>query len=62
MAGDAENEADKKARQGAPGSRIARWRKFLEEEVWPTLPENERGRVMSKREKAESLGYGPEGV
>ena len=71
MAGETKTEAIKKALeerkerlalQGAPGNRIARWRKFLEEEVWPTLPPNERGRVMSKREKEEILGYGPEGV
>jgi hypothetical protein len=37
-------------------------RKFLEEEVWPNLPPNERGRALSKREKEKILGYGPEGV
>lgn len=54
--------AERLALQGGPGNRIARWRKFLEEEAWPTLPASERGRTMSKREKEEILGYGPEGV
>lgn len=71
MAGETKTEAIKKALEerkerlallGAPGNRIARWRKFLEEEVWPTVPPNERGRTLSKREKEEILGYGPEGV
>jgi antitoxin VapB len=71
MAGETKTEAIKKALeerkerlalQGAAGNRIVRWRKFLEEEVWPTLPANERGRTMSKREKEEILGYDSEGV
>ncbi|HEX5761453.1 MAG TPA: type II toxin-antitoxin system VapB family antitoxin [Thermoanaerobaculia bacterium] len=71
MAGETKTEAIKKALeerkerlalQGAPGNRIARWRKFLEEEVWPSIPPAERGRVMSKREEDEILGYGPDGV
>ena len=69
VAGETKTEAIKRALEERkerlalqPGNRIARWRKFLEEEVWPTLPPNERGRAMSKREKEEILGHGPEGV
>lgn len=72
MADETRTEAARKALEeereehpslpGTPGNRTARWWKFLEEKVWPTLPPNERGRTMSKREKEEILGYGPEGV
>jgi antitoxin VapB len=36
------------------------WRRFLETEVWPLLPEG--GTSPSKAEREEILGYGPEGV
>lgn len=39
-----------------------RLRRFLEEEAWPQLPEEERGKPLSKAEREEILGYGPEGV
>jgi antitoxin VapB len=42
--------------------RIARLRALLENEIWPQIPESERGRPMSKAEREEILGYGPEGV
>jgi antitoxin VapB len=35
---------------------------FLEREVWPYLPANVRGKSISKEEKEEILGYGPDGV
>lgn len=35
---------------------------FLETEVWPLIPESERGRRMTKAEREEILGYGPDGV
>ncbi len=35
---------------------------FLEREVWPYLPDNLRGKPISKEEKEEILGYGPDGV
>lgn len=44
-------------RQRTPGE-IQRW---LETEVWPLVPAVERGRPpMTKAEKAQALGYGPE--
>lgn len=43
-------------------SRGGRLRRFLTEEAWPQLPEGERGRPLSKQEREEILGYGPEGV
>jgi antitoxin VapB len=36
-------------------------RRFLETEIWPLIPDEERGRPpMTKAERAELLGYGPE--
>ena len=42
--------------------REARVRRFLEREVWPHVPEDQRGRRLTRREEDEILGYGPEGV
>ena len=36
--------------------------KFLEKNVWPTLPKDQIGRPLSRSEKDEILGYGPGGV
>ncbi len=39
-----------------------RMRRFLEEEVWPHIPPEERGRPpLTKAEREEILGIGPEG-
>jgi antitoxin VapB len=37
-------------------------RRFFEDEIWPQIPEKERGRPLTKAEREEILGYGPEGV
>jgi antitoxin VapB len=38
-------------------------RRFLETEIWPQIPEEQRGKPpMTKEEREEILGYGPEGV
>lgn len=42
--------------------RAGRALRFLEEEVWPTVPRKERGRRLSRDEEDAILGYGPEGV
>lgn len=36
--------------------------KFLEKKVWPTLPDDQRGRRLSPAEEDEILGFGPGGV
>ena len=36
--------------------------RFLEKRVWPTIPKNQKGRHLTRREEDEILGYGPEGV
>jgi antitoxin VapB len=37
-------------------------RRFLETEIWPQIPEEHRGKRLTKEEREEILGYGPEGV
>jgi antitoxin VapB len=34
---------------------------WLETEIWPQLPDDVRGKPISKAEREEILGYGPEG-
>ena len=36
--------------------------RFLEREVWPHVPAEERGRRLSREEEDAILGYGPEGA
>ncbi len=45
-----------------PAGHSARVRRFLEREVWPRVPEEQRGRAPAKDEREAILGYGPEGV
>lgn len=56
--------AERRERLGtAEGERpAARLRRFLEDELWPQVPERERGRRLTRAEEDELLGYGPEGV
>lgn len=35
---------------------------LLEKKVWPTLPEGERGRRLTRVEEDDILGFGPDGV
>lgn len=35
--------------------------RFLETQIWPQIPDELRGRSISKAEREEILGYGPEG-
>lgn len=44
------------------GDRVARLRRFLETEVWPTIPAEELGRRMTRDEEDQILGYGQGGV
>jgi antitoxin VapB len=34
---------------------------FLEKQVWPFIPDEVRGRRMTREEEDQILGYGPEG-
>jgi antitoxin VapB len=42
--------------------RGARLRRFLEDEVWPQIPESERNRPLTRAEREEILGYGEHGA
>jgi prevent-host-death family protein len=42
--------------------RAARLRRFLEQEVWPTVPAEERGRVLTREEEDAILGQGSDGT
>ncbi len=55
-------QRDRLAAQAARHDRGSRLRRFLVEEAWPQIPEEERGRSLTKEEQEEILGYGPEGV
>lgn len=48
--------------QVAPRRRGESFLEFLEEEIWPKIPESELGRRLTKEEEEEILGYGAEGV
>jgi antitoxin VapB len=47
---------------GSRQQRETRLRRFLENEAWPQLPTKQRGRGITRAEREEILGYGPEGV
>jgi antitoxin VapB len=36
--------------------------RFLREEIWPHVPPEVRGKTITKAEREEILGYGPDGV
>jgi antitoxin VapB len=47
------------------GSALERRRRLadlLEREIWPQIPPNVLGKTISREEREEILGYGPEGV
>lgn len=48
-----------RVRDAGRGARIQR---FLEQEVWVRVPENQRGRAPTKAEREAILGFGPGGV
>ena len=43
-------------------SKTERASRFLEQEIWPYLEPEMRGRSLSKAEEEDILGYGPYGV
>ena len=69
LAGETKTEAirralterkERLARQGST-TKGERMMKFLEEEVWPKIPDDVRGKEITKAEREEMLGYGPDG-
>src|ERR1035437_8798581 len=55
-----ERRARLQARACKPGGRKS-LREYLEQNVWPMMPPAELGRVMSREEEDQILGYGAEG-
>jgi len=70
LTGESKTEAVRKAleeRKARVAQQVARprrdrWLHFLEGEVWPTVPEEELGRQLTREEEDELLGYGPQGI
>lgn len=70
LAGESKTEAIRRAleerRRRLKGPSIAQRRdrvlRFLEKNVWPTLPEGQLGRRLTSAEEDEILGFGPDGV
>jgi prevent-host-death family protein len=46
----------------AAAERAGRLRRFLEQEVWPAVPADQVGRVLSREEEDGILGHGADGV
>jgi antitoxin VapB len=51
-----------KARSGRRFRSIDDMQTWLETQIWPQVPSGQYGKPMSKAEREEILGYGPEGV
>jgi antitoxin VapB len=49
------------ANENAEQRRI-RLTRLLEDEIWPLIPPEERGKPLTKEEQEEILGFGPDGV
>jgi antitoxin VapB len=71
LAGETKTEAirqsliERKGRLQAGGGRLNRKEsllQFLEREVWPHIPPGELGRVLTREEEDDILGFGPDGV
>ena len=55
-------ERRRRLKHASTQDRRARMLRLLEKKVWPTLPENQVGRRLSRAEEDDILGYGPGGV
>jgi len=56
------DERRRRLKAPAVSTRRARVLAFLEKKVWPTLPPDQLGRRLSRREEDDILGSGPEGA
>lgn len=50
------------ALRSGPKGRPRSMQEWLEKEIWPRIPEEERGKPLTKAEVEDILGFGPEGV
>lgn len=48
--------------RGGPKGRPRSMQEWLETEIWPRIPEEERGKPLTKEEVEDILGFGPGGV
>ncbi len=70
LTGETKTEAIRRAleerKRRLKGASIADRRKrvlrFLEREVWPTIPKDQLGRRLTRKEEDAILGFGPDGV
>ena len=44
------------------GDKVQRFRRFLQQEVWPLVPAKQRRKKLTRKEEEAILGYGKEGV
>ena len=56
------DERKRRLKHTASDQRRARVLKFLEKKVWPAVPDDQRGRRLSRKEEDDLLGFGPGGV
>ncbi len=70
LAGETKTEAIRQAliqrkvrlqAKGGLGSRKERLLAFMQRDVWPHIPPGERGRVLTREEEDDILGFGPDG-
>ena len=71
MAGETKTEAIRKALEErrqrlslrvVGGDRRRRLQRFLESEIWPSVPVRQRGRRLTRKQEDEILGFGPAGL
>ena len=43
-------------------SELDRLLRFMQDEIWPQIPDSERGVVLTKADREEILGFGPNGT
>ncbi len=55
-------ERHRRLKRPTVDERRARFLRFLESKVWPSIPRKALGRRLTRKEEDAILGYGPEGV
>ncbi|MGH9200101.1 MAG: type II toxin-antitoxin system VapB family antitoxin [Vicinamibacterales bacterium] len=55
-------ERQRRLKRSTTAERRARVLDLLKKRVWPSIPKQQRGTRLTRKEEDEILGYGPEGV
>lgn len=55
-------QRDQLVTRDSTAERDRRALRFLQEEIWPQIPDDFRNAVITKADREEILGYGPDGV